>query len=168
METRILELKQKITIEENRFYTLKTKAAKRKSSDKLYILRRELNMLLMDVAEEFNALNIDKALIGEVIILKREGAIINTELGKFEVNNCNSPLSASWYNETSCITYHKGEKVKVIVVAEVTDCKLYYTLYKVLEGGKFDADRYKELSQDKNLAFFRYNLDSKNVTGLFK
>ena len=167
METKILELRQKISDEENRFYSLKTKPAKQKSRDKLWVLRGELDGLLLDVAHEFNCINSDKAIIGEVVCTTRDGALVKTELGMFDIYNSNSPLSASWYSETSCITYVKGEKITLKIEAEVYDERLFYTAVKVLSGGQFDAARYEKLSQQKNLAFFRYNLNSKNVTGLF-
>jgi hypothetical protein len=160
----IQELKMKRDELEKRARSLKTKSAQLKAWDKVREVNRELYNAFSDMAEKYQG----KEVVAEVVHSRDSSDSLAHIIG-LGVDVWFSPTSdvksKSWYNETSCITYEKGQKIKAKLRVDVSSEGLTFILTQV-RGGKVDQVRYRELSKNKNLAFFKYP-KAKGVTGLF-
>jgi hypothetical protein len=160
-------LNQSIIDATNKAYSFKTKAARSKAWDKV----QELVDLSYDevkpIAESYNG---QVAEFTVTHVFTDSIQCYNEKLGSYNVSKCNDILSKSWYPETSCIDYTKGQVISVTLFAEVTKhFKHEYqvvgiTLTKVV-GGVVNESKYAELCKNENLAFFKYP-GSEGVTGL--
>lgn len=158
------DLTNKIKTLEAKVSTLKTKKAIEKCHDKIHSLRLQLHDVLY---AEIGALNHvwDGWHDAQVCYsTESEGMAKIDGLGFVYFNACNDENSKSWYNETCCIEFIKGQKISVKIKFDISHDSIVIVTEK-LKGGTLNQKKYQELSKKPNLAFFRYP-NSAGVTGL--
>jgi hypothetical protein len=159
------QLIEQIKTLNSKLYTLKTKKAVQNTQDKIRDLETQLFPLLEQELNKFQA----KTIEGTVLWFDVSGDVsVSTEYGDMFLSNCSDVEAKSWYPETCCITYQKGQSIKIDVHFEI-DFDRY--CIKIVSGktygGTVDLNEYDRLSQNPDLAFFKYP-GSTGVTGLFK
>ena len=158
-------IKESIETESKRFYSLKTNAAKTKSRAKIVALKVQAAELLDKHVNSISG-TITK---GKVILVdNRDGDLwIETEeFGRVYASITCSVDSKSWYATTCCVEFERGMEVEFILEASVNFDKSCINLVaKAIKGGRFNAERYAELCQKDNLAFFKY--PDGHMSGLF-
>jgi hypothetical protein len=148
--------------------SFKTKAAKTKAWDKVRAL---VNLSYDEVRPTAESYNGQVAEFTVTSVFSDSIQCYNEKFGSYNVSTCNDILSKSWYPETSCIEYVKGQVISTTLLAEVTKhFKHEYqvvgiTLTKIV-GGVVNESKYAELCKNKSLAFFKYP-GSEGVSGLF-
>lgn len=159
------QIHELIEAETKRFYTLKTKAARHKSQDRIQALRVQAADILDPIAKGLAG----KRVVGTVRYADNlDGSLwIETEYGTIYANICNSVDSKSWYASTCCVEFTEGAEVSFTLTAEtVFDRSALRLGAKDIFGGKLNNEKYKELCQRTDLAFFKY--PDGHMSGLFK
>lgn len=158
-------IKEAIETEIVRFSFLKTKAAKAKNHAKIIALKVQAAEFLDKHVESINGLIVK----GKVTLVDtRDGDLwIDTdEFGHVYANVTSSVDSKSWYATTCCVEFERDMEVEFVLEASVNFDKSCINLVaKSIKGGRFNAERYAELCQQGNLAFFKY--PDGNMSGLF-
>lgn len=160
------ELKEAIELEKSRFYSLKTKKAKEKSRQRIRDLRTKALLEHLYPARDAYATHsvrgtvIDSTGRGDEIAMKTE------EYGLLWISPCNDILSKSWYPNTCCVEYSRGQSVVIECDIDVDSDRLCLIVVpKRIYGGTLNEERYNELCKQDNLAFFKY--PDGHMSGLF-
>lgn len=157
-------IKFAIKTESIRLYSLKTKPAIAKSRAKIVALKVQAADLLDKQVEAINGAIVK----GKVTLVdSRDGDLwIDTEeFGRVYANITGSVDSKSWYATTCCVEFERGMEVEFVLKASVNFDKSCIDLVAgSIKGGRFNAERYAELSKQDNLAFFKY---PDGMSGLF-
>jgi hypothetical protein len=161
----IAELKTKRDELNSKARSLKTKAAKDKVYKQICLIDRQLCDALYEARDKYGHFSIkgivhDFAGRGEEILVKT----IDGDL--LWLSPDNDVLSKSWYPETCCIEYTKGQSV-VIECSVETDLQnaCLRLLPGKIHGGRVNEQKYQELCKRDDLAFFKY---PQGMTGLIK
>jgi hypothetical protein len=131
---------------------LKSKVKYNKLRDQLIDLERKYEMeVLQPEADKLEGQWVDAT----IRTINFNGELwITTEYGTIWGSIQNDIKSKSWYAETCCIEYVKGQSIKVQLKAKVNDCSIYIEAGKI-EGGQVDEIKYAELCKRDDLAFFK-------------
>lgn len=143
----------------DRARSLKTKKAQSRAWRLVSDIEREMHDLVQSHAELVDGTTIT----GEVRTSGYE-VMVRTAIGNIMVYGCNDVLSKSWYSETCCVSYERGQQIEGEVFVTEVSWRGYSIGLKNVKGGSFDDARYLELSQNPNLAFFKYPT---GMSGLF-
>lgn len=155
------------TLESKHF---KTKVARQKNWDKIRHLKREAYPILEKQLEELRSMYSEKQEL-TVTYIDRDWIFAENSNFKGDFKPSHDVNSASWYNETCCIEYTEGQKIKANIIFEIDLDQLKIVYYfKKIEGGILNKEKYLKLRDgDQKLAFFKYNLldGDSSISGLF-
>lgn len=162
------QIKQEIQSLESKNF--KTKKARENNWSKIRSLKHEAYPILEKIRNELQSQYSEKQELTITHVGSNWSCARNEDL-MGEINPANDVNSASWYTETCCIEYIKGQKIKANVVFEIDldQFKIEY-FFENIEGGILNREKYIALKDgDRKLAFFKYNLlDGDNsISGLF-
>ena len=159
----IQAIKEQIKSLELEAYKLKTKQAKLKRYESIKALRNQAIHLLHDEVKAF-ATHTVKGMV-ESVGYSQDYLYASTPYGKIMLYQCNDELSKSWYVETCCIEYSKGQEITIEIDIEVNYESLSLNLItKTIRGGQLNESKYSSLCENSNLAFFQY---PSGMSGLF-
>lgn len=163
----ICDIKNQIKQLENEIRSLKTKSAQAKRRDKIRELKNKAIDQLHEQAKSY-ATHTIKGVVSYVdsyVDSYQTFLTAKTSYYDLTLYPCNDELSKSWYVETCCVEYSKGQSITIEVDVEVDYDNLNLTLRpKTIRGGKLNEAKYAQLCDQSNLAFFKYPT---GMSGLF-
>jgi hypothetical protein len=141
------ELRQKL-------FSLKTKKAQQKLSEKLWEINRAINFIYMDEAEHLNNLYRDTIFTGQVhrVTSRGEMYIKTIEFGLIIGDLCNSVNSCTWFNETCCVEYNDGQQISFKVKIDWHPDGISIKPID-MSGGYQNLTKFNELNKNNSLAF---------------
>ncbi len=139
--------------------TVKTQRSLNKVLDQKRCVSIQIRDILFEQCEELNKEYADLSITGVVKHVWDNCIVVELTVAGQKTtvmaSKCNDVLSKSWYDETCCIDYTKGQNVTVKLNFEVTEHHISIAV-KSINGGKVNQEKYEELCKNKHLAFFKY------------
>lgn len=162
------ELREQISLAEQRARSLKTKKAQQRAWDKVRELKRELFKHLTERRDKYATFSVKGTVIADNSHCMAEHFGVDTPNGIFWISPTCDVLSKSWYASTCCIEYVKGQEVIIEMDVDInwqSTADRLCAYPKRVYGGLLNEEKYAELCKRGNLAFFKY-LDG-HMSGLF-
>jgi hypothetical protein len=160
----IQELKDQAAVYRTKAGILKTKEAQRKAYKKAREYEREAFIKLCDERDKYGKFSF-RATVSH-FMSGSENYLVETPYGSMWFSPTQDVLSKSWYPQTCCIEYTKGQTIYVEGTIKVNSDRLKLEILPgKVSGGVINETQYSELCKNENLAFFKYPT---GMSGLFK